>query len=378
MTRRALRGRALLGGSIQDDALVSFDERVLYAGDSRGQEDAEKYDGVLVPGFIDVHVHGGDGFDFMDARDEANQAIIRYHARNGTAALAATTLSASQDSISRAINEIVETSKRRAGNAAEIVAVHLEGPYLNPSKAGAQDIASIRPPDIEEVNQWLTACQGLRCLMTLAPEIEGSLPLLERFKGVITFSLGHTDASYAKAVEAFDHGATHVTHLLNAMAPLHQREPGIVGAVLVNENITAELIADGVHIHRALLRMLALTLTGRLALVTDAMRACGMPPGKYHLHQHEVIVDETSARMTDGTLAGSVLTMIGAVRNMVELAGLPLELAIPLATETPARILGIENRKGKIEIGYDADLLVLSPRLELDRVFIRGQELDLG
>lgn len=375
MKLRSLRGRALISGAIVEDAVVTFDERIHFTGEPGLGETADRFEGLLVPGFIDIHVHGAAGADFMDGTVQAAETIARFHAQHGTVAMAGTTLSASSESIGRAISAIAEAATRRATHCAEIVAVHLEGPYLNPARAGAQHLASIRPPDLDETQRWLDLAGGLRCLMTVAPEVEGAFPLLVRFREAITFSLGHTEATYAKAIEAFDHGATHVTHLFNAMAPLHHREPGLAGAVLVNDQVTAEVIADGLHLHRALLRLLGLTLSRRLVLVTDAMRACGMPFGTYKLYHHDVVVDENGARLNNGVLAGSVLTMANAVRNMVELAGLPLELTIPMASLIPARILGIDHRKGRIQAGYDADLLVLSSKLEPARVFIRGAEL---
>ncbi|HKO58277.1 MAG TPA: amidohydrolase family protein, partial [Thermoanaerobaculia bacterium] len=195
------------------------------------------------------------------------------------------------------------------------------------------------------------------------------------FRGRITFSIGHTAADYGDAVAALEWGASHFTHLFNAMSGLHHREPGVVGAALVSADATAELIADGIHVHPAVLRIAARAMPHRVALVTDAMRACGLPDGQYKLYGYDVTVADGAARLANGTLAGSVLTMSGAVRNMVELAGMPIESVIPLATEVPARILGVADRKGKLESGYDADVVLLNEKLGIDRVFARGEEL---
>jgi N-acetylglucosamine-6-phosphate deacetylase len=219
----------------------------------------------------------------------------------------------------------------------------------------------------------------MKWLMTIAPEIAGVRALVERYRSEITFSIGHTAAGYAEAVAALQWGASHFTHLFNAMSGLHHREPGVAGAALTSAGATAELIADGIHVHPAVLRLAAQAMPQRIALVTDAMRACGLADGTYKLYQHDVTVGGGAARLRDGalagSLAGSLLTMERAVQYMVEQAGLPLETVLPLATEIPARILGIADRKGKLAGGYDADVVVLTPQLEVERVFVRGREL---
>jgi N-acetylglucosamine-6-phosphate deacetylase len=339
---------------------------------------AQRVAGIIAPGFIDIHVHGGDGADFMDADVGANERILRFHARHGTTAVAATTLSASPSDLQAAVAALA-LSSRKPGEGAEICAIHLEGPYINRDRAGAQDTASIRPPDLQEVAALLVQAPRMKWLMTVAPEIAGVRALIERYRSVITFSIGHTAASYAEAVSALGWGASHFTHLFNAMSGLHHREPGVAGAALTSANATAELIADGIHVHPAVLRLAALAMPGRIALVTDAMRACGLADGIYKLYQHDVTVGGGAARLRDGgltgSLAGSLLTLERAVQCMVEQAGLPLETVLPLATEVPARILGIADRKGQLAGGYDADVIVLTPQLDVERVFVRGREL---
>lgn len=376
MKTRSLFGRAFLGGLIRNRVNVAMAEGMIVEvriGDPL--PGAESVDGVILPGFIDTHVHGAAGADFMDADRGGTDLILDHHARNGTTALAATTLSASPSDLSSAVDTIASAAGKSRKGTAEIVAIHLEGPFINPSRAGAQVPSFIRPPDIPEVEALVRKAPHLRWVLTMAPEIEGSTALIERFRDEMVLSLGHTEATFGQALEAFEHGASHVTHLFNAMRPLHHREPGVVGAVLTADDVTAELIADGVHVHPAMLSYFARALPHRIVLVTDAMRACGMPEGTYRLHEHEVTVDETGARLADGTLAGSTLTMARAVCNMVELAGLPLELIVPLATETPARLLGVADRKGRIDVGFDADLVVISPQLSIQRVFARGVEV---
>lgn len=373
---KTLYGRAFLRGAIESDVLVSIDGAAIsdVRQSAAAPPDAERIEGLMVPGFIDVHVHGGDGADFMDGDDEANTNILALHARHGTTALAATTLSASREDLQNAVKAI-RRSAHSASEGAQIVGIHLEGPYISAARAGAQDRASIRPADIHEIAALIAQAPRLSWMITVAPEVDGVSTLIEHFRDRVRFSIGHTSATYAEAVTALDLGATHFTHLFNAMTPLTHREPGVVGAAMVGDDSTVELIADGIHLHRAALHIVARMMPQRIALVTDAMRACGMPDGNYKLYDLEVTVEDGAARLADGTLAGSVLTMDAAVRNMVELAGLPIEAVLPFATSTPARILGVSDRKGALAIGFDADLVVLNSRLECERVFARGREI---
>ena len=289
--------------------------------------------------------------------------------------MAATTLSGSRADLRSAVMSIARAAKS-SRQTAQICGIHLEGPYISAKRAGAQSVGSIRPADIQEIGSLVSEAPHLRFMITVAPEIEGVRALIEHFRKQIVFSIGHTAADYSDAVAALEWGAMHFTHLFNAMTGMHHREPGVVGAALVSNAATAELIADGIHVHPAVLRVATLAMPNRIALVTDAVRAAGMPEGKYKLYDHQFSVEASgAARLGDGTLAGSTLTMQRAVQNMVELAGLPIEMVIPLATEVPARILGIGDRKGRIAAGYDADLVVLTPKFEASRVFVRGREL---
>ena len=371
-----LFGRAFVDGALHEDVLISLDGAVIadVARTATPPREAEVLRGVLVPGFVDVHVHGGDGADFMDAHDDGTERIVAFHARHGTTALAATTLSASRGDLQTAVESIRRVAAS-APDGAEIVAVHLEGPYINRERAGAQDRTSIRPSDIHELAALINEAPRLRWIVTVAPEIDGARGLIEHFRDRVLFSIGHTSADHATAVAAMEWGAAHFTHLYNAMTGLHHRDPGVVGAALTSVHATAELIADGVHVHPAALRVAAQAMPHRIALVTDAMRACGLADGSYKLYEYEVTVGDGAARLTDGTLAGSVLTMGGAVKNMIELAGLPLETVIPLATEVPARIAAVADRKGRIESRYDADLVLLTEKFEVERVWIRGNAL---
>jgi N-acetylglucosamine-6-phosphate deacetylase len=374
MTDRRIFGRAFTGGELREGTLITIDDgRIIDVRDAfHPPAGCDVADGVIVPGFIDVHVHGGDGADFMDATDDAIARVTRFHATEGTTALAATTLAASRQHLHDAVTAIARVP--HDGGAA-ICGIHLEGPYINVARAGAQDVASLRPAEIHELAALIAEGPNLRWMMTVAPEVEGVRALIEHFRDRVLFSIGHTAADYANCIAALGWGASHFTHLFNAMTGLEHRRPGAVGAALTSVDATAELIADGIHVHPAVLRIAALAMPHRIALVTDAVRACGMPDGRYKLYEHEIIVADGAARLADGTLAGSVLTMRCAVQNMVELAGLPLELVLPLATEVPARILGAGDHKGKLAPGFDADIVVLNDRFEIAATYLRGDRV---
>jgi N-acetylglucosamine-6-phosphate deacetylase len=369
-----LYGRAFVDGAFHDGILIRVADGVItdVAETLDPPHSAFRARGwVIVPGFIDLHVHGGDGADFTDAKEKAVKQILAFHARHGSTAVAATTLSASPRDLNDAVQTIVRVAAERPSGA-EIVGIHLEGPYISDQRAGAQSRAAIRPADIDEMESLLALAPRLNFMATVAPELPGVRALIEHFRGRVRFSIGHTNADHAAAVAALEWGACHFTHLFNAMPGLHHRDPGVVGAALTSATATAEVIADGIHVHPAALRVAVSAMPRRIALITDAMRACGLGDGTYSLYAHEVTVSDGAARLSDGTLAGSVLTMAGAVRNMIELAGLPAEIVIPMATEIPARIIGAADRKGKIEQRYDADLVMLNERFEIERVWARG------
>lgn len=261
----------------------------------------------------------------------------------------------------------------------QIVGVHLEGPFVNVKWKGAQNPAYILPPQPEWLEDWVRRFPGVIKIQTLAPESEGSLAYIKQLadNGIVP-SCGHTDATYEQIIEAADHGLRHAVHTFNAMTPLHHRNPGTVGAVLTDDRITAEVIADGHHVHPAGIKLVTRAKgTHNVILVTDAMAAAGMPDGDYELGGLPVHMTCGVARLkASNNLAGSTLTMIGAVRYLVREVGVTLEEASRMASANPARQLGIDATTGSLEVGKAADFLQLSDSLELEAVWIRGNKSD--
>lgn len=328
----------------------------------------------LCPGFIDVHVHGGGGADFMDASSEAAQTIAHTHARHGTTSLLATTLSAPEGELLAAIFAVREAAHLPVAGA-RILGIHLEGPYLNPSHRGAQDPRYLREPDLQEAGRLLEAGRGLIRMVTLAPELPGALELITflRQNGTAP-SMSHSDATYDQIQEAVPRGLRHAAHVFNTMRGLHHREPGAVGAILDLPEIAAEMICDGVHLHPAVVRLLFRAKgTGGLILVTDAMRAAGLGDGRFTLGELDVTVSGGIARLGNGALAGSTLTMDAALRNFMAFTGLGLAEALPLVSENPARALGLDGQIGSIEAGQEADLVLLGDDCKVLMTVVGGK-----
>jgi N-acetylglucosamine-6-phosphate deacetylase len=332
---------------------------------------------VVAPGFVDVHVHGGEGaFVNQETADEVAtsvRALARFHARHGTTALVPTTVSDSPERLRACLAGIASCVARRPGDA-EVLGSHLEGPWLAPTRRGAHAAAMVRPPDVVELDALLDVAGGSLRLLTIAPELPGAGAVIDAARaGGVAVSIGHTDADYDTARAAFDHGITHVTHLCNAMAPLHHRRPGAVGAALLDSRATLELIADGHHVHRAVLGVVARTAPGRVVLVSDAVAAAGLGPGRHRLGSQDIDVAGDRVTLADDpdTLAGSVLTLDRAVALMASAGAMTLLEALRAASLTPAQAVGARY-KGRLEPGADADLVVLDDELTPLAVMARG------
>lgn len=322
---------------------------------------------IIAPGFVDLQVNGAFGVE-VGEDPEALRHLARELPRTGVTSLLPTLVSSPAEMYPRVFTAF---EAARGGPGAELLGLHLEGPYLAPARAGAHRREVIAAADALPVEALLEP--GHARIVTLAPERAGAVARIEaiRARGAVV-SLGHTQATFEEFTRGVDAGATMATHLYNAMSPFEHRAPGAVGAALTDPRITVGLIVDGVHFHDAGAR-LAFTAKGegRIALVTDAMPAAGMPPGEYALGGQRVRVDERSARLLDGTLAGSILTMDVAVRGAIRAAGASVTAALRMASEVPARLLGLEN-KGVIRPGADADLVLLDGGLEVLATIARG------
>jgi N-acetylglucosamine-6-phosphate deacetylase len=347
----------------------------LGAGDPPAAPGARRVDlagRVLAPGLIDLHAHGALGYDTMDATPTALREMARFYARHGVTGYLAATVTAPLDEILVALENVARVMAEGTGGA-RLLGAHVEGPYLDRARLGAQDPRHVRPPAPEEYAALLR--EGVTRLLTLAPEAPGAAGLIaEAHRRGIVVSAGHTRATYEEMEAAVEWGLRHVTHLFNGMEPLHHRSPGVVGAALTLPALTCELIADGVHVHPA---ALALAVRARgvagIVLVTDAMRGAGMPDGRYALGGLDVIVEGGEARLPAGNLAGSTLTLERAVANIIAATGLALHEALPMATANPARVLGLAGRAGALAPGHDADLAVLGEGLRVDLTVVGGE-----
>lgn len=333
--------------------------------------DASDRNWILVPGFIDVHIHGSDGFDVMDATPEALNGIASALPREGTTSFLATTITQSDDAICKALqNTSLFTANE---NQAEMLGVHLEGPFISPKRAGAQPIEHIFQSSISLFEKWQNLSGNRIKLVTLAPEMDNALALIKELNatGVIA-SIGHSDATSKIVHEAVLAGARHVTHLYNQMSPFHHREPGVVGAALLEENLTVELIADLIHSHPGSLELAFRQKNFKnIILITDAMRAKGLAPGTYDLGGQDVQVTNKDARLHDGTLAGSILTMDTAAKNMKASTGCTLAELVAMTSTNAARQLGLSN-KGSIQTGKDADLTIIDENWNVQMTICRG------
>src|ERR1700722_5722922 len=339
---------------------------------------------TIVPGFVDVHIHGAGGHDVMEGTREALELMTATVAAHGTTSLVATTVTASEketrDSVAGIAHFILNTSQYPARElSAEILGIHFEGPFISPARRGVHPAKWIVPPSTELLAQLLAEARGTAQILTLAPELPGALELIAAArKAGLVISIGHTDATYEQAMAAIEAGATHAAHVYNAMRPFSHRGTGVLGAVLTSPKVSAELIADGVHVDEAAMRMLVdLKTPERVILVSDGMSATGMPDGKYQLGMFKVKVSEGVARNAEGKLAGSTLTLDRALRNIVAL-GVPLASALRMVTANPARQIGLGARKGVLAPGADADLVFLNDKLEVSGVMTRGAGLALA
>ncbi|MDH4219141.1 MAG: N-acetylglucosamine-6-phosphate deacetylase [Candidatus Aminicenantes bacterium] len=385
MKKKAFRGNVVLPDRIIDRGVILIEkERIagVYAHQSeiedRGVEFIDYGETLIGPGLIDLHLHGALGKDVMDCREESLRQIALHQARCGVTGFLATTVSASLESILEAVEIIQKTIKSQFDQQlpSEILGVYIEGPFLSKQQKGAQDPDSIKEMGEIDVDHLIKAVHDLKAIISLAPEVDDNLRYIPRLKkhGFIV-AVGHSNATYEQALEGFDKGICHATHLFNAMSGFDHREPGVVGAVLDSDDVSAELIADGIHVHPAALRLtVARKSTDKLCLVTDSLKAAGAGDGTYRWGKMEIEVRGPRATMKNtDVLAGSVLSLNQAVKNMIDWTGISVNQAINMASLNPARVLGLEEEIGSIQTGKMANLTIFDKEFVVLETVLRGK-----
>jgi N-acetylglucosamine-6-phosphate deacetylase len=341
-----------------------------------GTEEISAATQTAVPGFIDVHIHGAGGHDVMEGTEEALAAVTRTVAKHGTTSMLATTVTAGLDDTYRSVEGIAHYIAQQHATdepRAEVLGLHFEGPFLSPARRGVHPKEFLLHPSCEVLEKLLHASAGNARILTLAPELLGAMPCIDaaRQSGLV-IAMGHTDATYEQARAAIAHGVHHAVHVYNAMRPFSHRDSGVLGAILTSPNVSAEMIADGVHVEEAAMRLLLQAKgPGCVILVSDGISATGMPDGNYTLGKFEVTVAGGVVRNSEGKLAGSTLTLDRALRNIVAL-GVPLADTLGMLTTNPAGLLGIEFKKGALRFGADADIVLLDEALQVNNVLVRG------
>ena len=323
-------------------------------------------DAIVLPGFIDQHIHGAGGSDAMDGTVADLKIIAEAIAREGTTGFLATTMTQSKGSILKALSAVKEY-RGEEQSGARLLGVHLEGPFISAKYRGAQPLEYIALPDVDVFKEYNEASGDAIKIVTLAPELEGAKPLVEYLTEVgITASIGHSDAGYESIADAVKLGAGNVTHTYNAQRALHHRELGVVGSAMLIDELNCEMIADTVHVSVPAMKMLVKSKSkDKLTLITDAMRAKGLPDGESELGGQRVYVKNGEARLEDGTLAGSVLQMNRAIQNMVTKVGMALTEAVDCASLNPAKALGIDGECGSLNVGKRADFAVLDKNFDV-------------
>ncbi|MPQ33144.1 N-acetylglucosamine-6-phosphate deacetylase [Clostridium estertheticum] len=376
-----INGKIIMKDRIIYNSVIVFDLKIIgiidndnfhqYKEECREEINVIDAKGRFVsPGFIDIHIHGSGGYDTMDATKKALEIIGTTIAENGVTGYLPTTMTMEASSIYKAL-DVVREEMRIETRGAKILGVHVEGPFINEKYKGAQKANNIVKPDYDIIKDYLDIIK----IITLAPEKDIDHSFIKKVKAnsKITLSIGHSDASFEEAMKAIDDGISHATHIFNAMTPFNHRKPGIVGAIFTSD-ISCELIADLIHVHPAIFNILInLVHTDRMVLITDSMRAGCIKSGVSELGGQKVIVKNGAARLEDGTLAGSVLTLNKAILNMLRNSDLKIYDVVAMATINPAKVINMDNKKGSLEIGYDADIAIFNDDIDVSFTIVEGK-----
>lgn len=370
--------RLFLGRSFVPGGIV-FDQIIREAG-PQVRPEADAIDGggcLLIPGLVDIHTHAAVGEDASDGRPEGLEKMARYYAAGGVTSWCPATMTLPEDALIRAMQAISRVYKKQTGNqsrpgGARIAGINLEGPFLSLARCGAQNPAFLKAPDPDLFDRLNEASGGLIRLVTVAPELPGAMDFIRRVRHKCTVSLGHTDADYDSCMAAFEAGASHVTHLFNAMTPPGHRAPGLPAAAF-DSGVSVELITDGQHIHPAMVRLAFSLFRDRLALISDSLACAGMPDGQYCLGGQAVTLLNGRAVLTGtDTLAGSAIHLMDGIKKAAAF-GIPLETAVYSATALPAKVIGMDACIGSLEPGKAADFVLLTPDLSVKAVYIDGK-----
>ena len=371
------------GSSFENTTIEIKEDKIqnLTTSVGTGASAKECYDAAgcyVIPGLVDLHFHGCVGADISDHKEEGIRDMASYELKSGITAICPATMTLPEAELAGVLTTASDymTSDKGSAPGANLVGINLEGPFISTAKKGAQNEDYIKNPDLAMFSRLQALAPGLAKLITLAPELPGAMDFITAVKDQIIVSLGHSTANYATASEAFLKGARHVTHLLDAMSPFGHRDTGIVGAAFDNPTVRVELISDGIHISDSMIRAVFQLFTeDRVILISDSMRAAGMPDGSYTLGGQAVTVNGRLATLADGTIAGSVTNLMDCMRYAIHHAGIPLEKAVKAATINPARELGIENLHGQITEGALANLVILDKDLNIKDIIFHGKVL---
>lgn len=368
--------RVYAGGKGIIDTDVAFGDKIIeISEDVCGEEISLPSGSLVLPGFIDIHIHGAGGADVMDGNTVALKTMSETLAKEGTVGYLATTLTESRENILAALSAVKKYMVDDDGSGAEILGVHLEGPFISPKFKGAQPERYIASPDVVRFDEYNEASGNRIKIVTLAPEADGTETLIKHLteKGIIP-SVAHSSATFVDIERAVKSGLKQVTHTYNAQSPLHHRDIGVVGSAMLMDELTCELIADTVHVSVPAMKLLVKNKPkGKLILVTDALRAKGLGDGEMIFGGQKVTVKGNQARLENGALAGSVLGMNRAVKNLIEKVGVPLEEAVDCASSTPAKVLGLDGELGSIEVGNRADMVVVDDNFDVLYTIRRGR-----
>lgn len=368
--------KLIFSDHIEEGSLLIEDDKIKKISQTSIDYSGEIIDGnglYAAPGFIDIHIHGAGGYDTMDGTYESINAIAKTICTHGTTSFLPTTMTCSKEDILQSLKAI-KKAKTSGTDGANVLGAHLEGPFINPSMIGAQNPNFVASPSIENFKAIVGDNMDAVTSMTLAPEVQGAHDLIKFLAdNKIKVSMGHTKATYDEAIEGIKCGICHSTHLFNAMTPLHHREAGVVGATF-DTDITTETISDGIHISFPSLRIAySQKTTDKVMLITDAMMACCMPDGKYALGGQDVFVKQGAARLENGALAGSILTLDKAIKNVYSNTKYELYEVVKMATLNPAKFCMVDDRKGLLKEGYDADIVMFDENIDVKTVIVNGK-----